>query len=278
MLKSNTLKINTVDDGLIYLTFPNIESAGGATAAFTTRMGGVSRGKYASMNMSFTNGDSKSDVRENYNIIFSKLGLDPEKAVLSHQTHTSNLMVVTENDAGKGIVSERTYNDIDGLITNCRGIALVTQYADCVPLLFYDPKKRVVASSHAGWRGTVAKIGEKTVKKMKEQFGCEAKDILAAIGPSIGKCCYEVDTPVYNEFIKSNIAYIEKAFTAKGGGKYMLDLQLANRLVLLKSGIKEENLCVTDLCTCCHSEYFHSHRATAGSRGNLAAIIALKEK
>ena len=275
MLKSNTLTVCTKDNDLTYITFPNL-SDDGVTAAFTTRMGGVSRGRYASMNMSFSNGDDPVAVRENYARLCGALGLSADRAVLSHQTHTNNLMIVTEADAGCGITRSRHYDDIDGLITNCKNLPLVTQFADCVPLLFYDPVKMVIAASHAGWRGTVAEIGKKTVETMSVVFGCEPANIHAAIGPSIGQCCYEVDTPVVNGF--APLAYINQSeiLTSKGDGKYMLDLWTANRLILEQAGIAPEHICVTDLCTCCHSQYFHSHRATGGNRGNLAAVIALK--
>ena len=274
MLKSNTLGINQ-KNGLIYITFPNISDQK-VVSAFTTRMGGVSVGRYASMNMGFSNGEDTEKVLENYKILFSALSLDYKKAILSHQTHTDNIRVVTNEDIGKGIIKERDYTNIDGLITNIKGAALVTQFADCVPLIFYDPIKEVVATSHAGWRGTVLEIGLKTVKKMESHFGSKAKDIKAAIGPSIGKCCYEVDDPVADKIKDLTYLNIKKLLFAKENGKFWLDLRETNKQILLKAGLKEENICVSDLCTCCNSNYFHSHRATAGSRGNLAAIIALK--
>ncbi len=274
MLKSKTLKINQKGD-LIYITFPNMEGEN-ITAAFTTRMGGVSTGKFASMNMGFYSGDDKNTVLENYKILFGALKLDYKKAVLSHQTHTDNIKIVIENDIGKGIVKERDFSDIDGLITNIKGVTLVTQYADCVPLLFYDPQKQVVATSHAGWKGTVLEIGLKTVNKMTEAFGCNPENIKAAVGPSIGKCCYEVDDPVANKIKAIPYLDLNKLLLDKGSGKYMLDLRETNKQILIKAGIKKENICVSDICTCCNSHFLHSHRATLGNRGNLAAIITLK--
>ena len=274
-MKSKTLKVVSNENGLLYLTFPNIHSED-CVAAFTTRMGGVSRGQYASMNMSFTGGDDQNAVRQNYNILFNALGLNPERAVLSHQTHTKNIKIVTEDDIGKGISKTRDYENIDGLITNLKGVALVTQYADCVPLVFYDSEKRVVATSHAGWRGTVQEIGKETIFKMAAEFGSNPANIMVGIGPSIGSCCYEVDDPVYKEFEKLSYLNLDEIFTKKQNGKYMLNLWLANRRILENAGINPQNICVTDLCTCCNSHIFHSHRATGGNRGNLAAIIALK--
>ena len=276
-MKTKNLKLAGSADSLLYVTFPNLDD-GKCVSAFTTRMGGVSRGKYASMNMSFSNGDRPKAVRENYNILFGALGLDPEKAVFSHQTHTNNVRVVKECDIGKGIVIHRDYNNVDGLVTNLKGVTLVTQFADCVPLLFYDPVKEVIAASHAGWRGTVQEIGRKTVEVMKERFGCNPKDIKVAIGPSIGSCCYEVDDPVFLKFEALDYIPTKSIFTQTDLGRYMLDLWTANRLILEKAGIKRKNICVTDLCTCCNSNFFHSHRASGGNRGNLAAVIALKDK
>lgn len=274
MLKSNNLCVKVKED-LVYISFPKFNTAKGVTALFTTRMGGVSKGQYSSMNMSTTNGDDLNSVKKNYEIICNAVNINPKNLVLSKQTHTDNIRTVTEEDCGKGIFSERDYDDVDGLITNVKGIALVTQFADCTPLLFYDPVNKVIANVHSGWRGTVKQIGAKAVERMVNEFGCQKENIIAAIGPCIGKCCYEVDDPVYDEFKKIPVLKINRILTKKDDGKYMLDLWEANRQILINAGINPENIDVTDLCTHCHSQYFHSHRATGGKRGNLAAIICL---
>lgn len=275
LIESDSLNIKN-DGGLMYITFPSFERTGGVTALFTTRMGGVSRGRYASMNMSFSNGDDRENVLRNFKILCRSAGLDYRRLVFSHQTHTVNLRCVTEDDAGKGIVKTRDYEDIDGLLTNVRGIGLVTQFADCVPLLFYDPVKRVVAASHAGWRGTFGEIGRLIVEKMVEQYGCRTENILAAIAPSICKNCYEVDEPLYKAAAGIPYLPLDEVIKKKEDGKYMLDLWECNRRILIHAGILPKNITVTDLCTNCNSHIFHSHRATKGQRGNLAAIIALK--
>ena len=275
MLTSKTLNLNE-KDGILYITFPIFDKSGVINHAFTTRIGGVSEGIYSSMNMSFTNGDSDRKVFENYRRICEVIGTLPEKAVLSQQTHTNNVRIVTEDDIGKGIVKGRDYTDVDGLITNIPGVTLVTQYADCTPLLFCDPVKKVIATSHAGWRGTASEIGRITVEKMCDKIGCNPKDILCAIGPSICQNCYEVDDAVYAPLSKIPYLDKEKIFIKKDNGKYMLDLWETNKEILINSGIKEENIDVTDLCTNCHPDIFHSHRFTKGKRGNLAALIALK--
>lgn len=274
MIKSQTLNIHD-RNGVVYITFPKLDRAG-ALHAFSTRLGGVSDGDTASMNFSFTLDRSAEVVRKNFCIFCDAVGFDHEKLVLSQQTHTANIRKVTEADVGKGVWRERDYTDIDGLVTDVPGIVLVTQYADCTPLIFFDPVRRVAATSHAGWRGTVAEIGKKTADLMVSDYGCDAKDIIVAIGPNIGKCCYEVDDPVINEI--DRMSYLDRSlcYYDKGNGKYMLDLREVNRQILINSGIRSENIDIADLCTCCNSDIFHSHRATSGKRGTLAAMIAIK--
>lgn len=274
MIQSKTLNIHN-KNGVVYLTFPKLDKAGGVTAAFSTRLGGVSTGDQSSMSFGLSLGDKRENVLENYRIFCEAIGVDCKKVVLAHQTHTANIKKVTKEDIGKGIFKERNYNDIDGLVTNEPGIVLVTQYADCTPLLFFDPVERIAATSHGGWRGTVGEIALKTVEIMVKDYGSNPKDIICAIGPNISKCCYEVDDPVIEEINK--LTYLDKSlcYYAKGGGKYMLDLKETNRQILLHAGIKEENIDVADLCTCCNSDVFHSHRATKGKRGTLAAMICI---
>lgn len=269
---SNTVNINKNGE-LLYITFPKLQGCGVVRHTFSTRLGGVSVGKYSSMNLSFNNGDKRECVEQNYKILCDAVGIGTSHLVLSHQTHTNNVRVVTHEDIGRGYTRD-CFNDVDGLITNESGIALVTQYADCTPLLFCDPVKRVIATSHAGWRGTALMIGKCTVQKMTEEFGCNPEDIIVAIGPAIGKCCYEVDTPVYDAFKKIGLCD-EAIFTKTDNEHYMLDIKEANRRILVGCGIKSENIDVADLCTCCNSDELHSHRATKGQRGNLAAIIEL---
>ena len=183
-----------------YLSFPMLRDTGLVTDGFSTRLGGVSEGCFSSLNLSFDRGDDRAAVAENFRRMGEALGIRCEDMVLSQQTHTTNIRIVTDEDRGKGITRERDYTDIDGLITNVPGICLVTTYADCVPLYFLDPVKKVIALSHSGWRGTVGKIGKKTVELMHEEFGSEPADILAAIGPSVCQDCYEVSADVTDRF------------------------------------------------------------------------------
>jgi YfiH family protein len=262
-----------------YLSFPILERTGLVKQGFSTKLGGVSQGKYATMNFTFTRGDNRSHVMENYRRMGKALGVDTERMVLSYQTHTTNVRLVTEEDAGKGIVKERDYEDVDGLITNVPGITLVTFYADCVPLYFLDPIHQAIGLSHSGWRGTVKRMGKVTVKKMEEAFGTKAEDVIACIGPSICKECYEVGGEVAQEFMKGfDKKYWGDILSEKKDGKYMLDLWRANEIVLLESGIKQENIQVTDICTHCNSDLLFSHRTTGNERGNLAAFLGIVEK
>ncbi|MBR4100070.1 MAG: peptidoglycan editing factor PgeF [Clostridia bacterium] len=273
-MTSENLLINT-KNGVTYITFPKLAKTGLTNHLFSTRIGGVSKGKYQSMNLSFNRGDDRADVLENYRRLCACENIDINHLVLSQQTHTDNVKTVTKADCGTGIFKE-SFTDIDGLITNERGVALVTQYADCTPLVFLDPIKKVIATSHAGWRGTVKQIGKKTVEKMQQEFGCNPSDILAGIGPCIKDCCYEVDDPVYNAFAKLSYLDLRRIFTEKPNGKYMLNLVEANKQILLHAGLKESNIDLSDICTSCNSDTLHSHRASKGERGNLALIIELK--
>ncbi len=273
ILKSNNLVIRS-ENGVEYITFPRFSDCGCVRHIFSTRHGGVSEGDAASMNLSFNKDKSREAVLKNYQILCGTVGIDTENLVLSHQTHTNNVITVDRSHCGTGITKE-PFCDVDGMVTDCRGVALVTQYADCTPLVFCDPVKRVIATSHAGWRGTVKLIGKCTVDKMVNEFGCNPKDIIAGIGPCIGDCCYDVDDPVINEFNKLGFLQKDKFITSKGNGKYMLNLTEANRQILCFSGIDQNNIDVNDICTCCNSGDLHSHRATKGKRGNLALIIEL---
>ena len=274
--RDNNYDILTLNNGVGLVKFPAFLREDGVVAAMTTRIGGVSKGRYATMNMSFSNGDKEENVLQNYKTVCKELNIDYKKLGLSHQTHTTNIRTVTQNDIGKGIVQKRDYENVDGLITDIKGVGLVTQFADCIPLLFYDRVKKVIAASHAGWRGTVWEIGLKTVNKMVLEFGCNKKDILAVIAPGICKDCYEVDDKVVNELKKIKDIDFSLMLKEKGNGKYQLDLCECNRQILLKAGVLKENIFVTNHCTNCNSNIFHSHRATLGSRGNLATVIALK--
>ena len=265
------------DGEVPYLEYPMLRDTGIVKHGFSTRLGGVSGGYYESLNLSFDRGDDPEAVRENFRRIGEAIGVQVEDIVMSKQTHTTNVRVVTEEDRGKGIVRDRDYTDIDGLITNVRGICLVTSYADCVPLYFVDPVRKAIGLSHSGWRGTVGKIGKKTVELMTESFGSDPADILACVGPSICSDCYEVSQDVIDKVKEVfDEALWESLFYEKGNGKYQLDLWKTNEEVFQEAGILPEHIAVTNVCTRCNSRILYSHRVQGDKRGNLCAFLALK--
>lgn len=261
-------------EGVLYYSFPSMDALPFIRHGFSTRIGGVSDGIYASMNLGYNRGDAEENVTENYRRMAVALGVRPENIVLSAQTHTANIRTVMAEDRGRGITRERGYTDVDGLVTNVPDVVLCTHYADCVPLFFVDPVRRVIGMAHAGWRGTVAGIGARMIEKMAAEFGCAPADILVGIAPSIGPCCFEVDYPVVAEFEKLSL-FDADCYTDDGNGKYHVDLWEVNRRILLDAGVRPENITVTDLCTVCHPEVLWSHRATHGERGSAAGFLGL---
>ena len=276
--QSNEMELRE-KQGVPFFSFPILEKTGMVTHAFSTRLGGVSKGCYATMNFSKTRGDNEDDVTENYRRMAAVLDVDMEKMVLSYQTHTTNIRPVTLEDAGKGVIRERDYQDIDGLITNVPGITLVTFYADCVPLYFLDPVHKAVGLSHSGWRGTVKRMGQKTVEAMQAEYGTRPEDVIACIGPSICASCFEVGEEVAEEFRKEFTGEENQSILCKKPepGKYLVDLWEANRNVLLDAGVKEKNIVVTNVCTRCNPDLLFSHRIMGTQRGNLCAFLGLIE-
>ncbi len=265
-------------EGVPFLVFPGLDETEAVIHGFSTRMGGVSEGMFSSMNLSFARGDEEGRVRENFARLGRAMGLDCRNLVFSDQTHTSNVRVVTEADRGKGFVREKDYRDVDGLVTNVPGLVLAAFYADCVPLFLVDPVHRAVGLSHSGWKGTVGKIGKRTVELMKEQYGTRPEDLTAAIGPSICQDCYEVSEDVIGQFQEAfEETYWKEIFYEKPDGKYQLNLWRANELIFREAGLLPERILTTDLCTCCNAKLLFSHRASKGKRGNLGAFLMLKE-
>lgn len=257
------------------IRYKTLDDLGCVEHGFSTRLGGVSEGIYSSMNLSYTRGDAKARVDENFRRFCTAVHMDWEKIVSTDQTHTANVRVVTEEDAGHGITRPKTYYNIDGQVTNVPGLPLITYHADCVPLFFVDPVKKAIGLTHSGWRGTVTRIGARTVEAMTKNYGSEPKDIVGVIGPSICQSCYEVSRDVAEAFEKDFRA-TETLIYAKGNGKYQLNLWEANRQVMLDAGMIPEHITVTGWCTGCHPELLWSHRKTGGERGSLAAFLCLK--
>ncbi len=224
------------DGGVPLLKFYMLEQLKLADHGITTRVGGVSKGMFRTLNVSYTRGDEKTAVDENFHRTAVSLHADVSDFVLTDQTHTVRVRRVTREDCGKGVLRQRDYQDVDGLITNEPGIVLAAFFADCVPLLFIDPVHGAAGVSHSGWRGTLAAL------RFMEEFQ----------GAGEALCI------------------------PKEASKYQLNLWKANELALLKAGILKEHLAVTNICTCCNPKLLFSHRASQGKRGNFGAFLKLR--
>lgn len=263
------------NNGVSFFTFPAWSALPFVTHAFSSREGGVSQHEFATMNLNFNRGDSDEHVLENYRRFCSAVGFDFNKLVASAQDHHTVIRRVTSEQAGIGIWKPRDMQSVDGLITNEPGVVLVTYYADCVPLYFVDPVKKAIGLAHAGWRGTVAEMGARMVQAMQTEFHSNPGDLLVAIGPSIGSCCYEVDAPVYEKVMALSYISPKDCLQPVSEGKYMLDLWEVNRQVLIHAGVPENQITVGDVCTRCHSDLLFSHRLMGAKRGGMAAMMAL---
>jgi YfiH family protein len=263
------------ESNMLLLRYPALEKTGIVRHCFSTKLGGVSEGIFATMNLSFTRGDKQEAVEENYRRLANALGVTCDSFVFSDQTHTTNVRVVTKEDAGKGLIKDRDYSDIDGLITNVQGLVLATFYADCVPLYFVDVRNKAIGLCHSGWRGTVARIGKVTVEAMQREYKTKPEELICAIGPSICQDCYEVSSDVAEAFLKEFSGHEQRILLDKQNGKFQLNLWEANKQILLDAGVKESNISCTNLCTCCNEHLLFSHRATNGKRGNLGAFLGL---
>lgn len=271
---SKTMKLNNPDT-VPYLTYNSLEEINFIKHGFSTRLGGVSEGIFSTMNLAFNRGDNKDSVVENYKRLCGSIGLDFNSLVASAQDHHTFVRVVTSKDYGVGITKPRDIQSVDALVTNEKNVTLVTYYADCTPLFFVDTAKKAIGLAHAGWRGTVGRIGEKVISKMSECFGSDPGDIKCAVGPAISKCCYEVDKACADEFYKLDDLDCSLFIFPKENNKYHLDLLECNRQILVKSGVKPENITISDLCTKCNSELLWSHRATNGQRGTMCALMSI---
>ncbi len=271
--KSDTMTLHEGD--VPFLTYNRLSGIATIRHAFSTRLGGVSAGEFTSMNLSFGRGDSDENVTENYKRICKAVGFEYDSLTASAQVHETVVRKVTAKDRGVGIYKPKDMLSVDALVTNDKDVTLVTYYADCTPVFFVDPVRNAIGLAHAGWRGTVGEISRKVVEKMTEEFCTDPADLICAIGPVIGKCCYEVSRDCADEFIKlfgCDSPVITKNSKAD---KFMIDLALSNKLLLMKAGVKEDNIVLSDLCTQCSSELLWSHRATGGKRGTMSAFMSL---
>ncbi len=248
--------------------------------AFATRRGGVSVQEHTkSLNLAFGRGDEDGVVLKNLEIFAENVGFDPHSVVSLPQIHSDSIFSVGAEMRGHGYFIREGIESGDGYVTGERGVVLGIKTADCVPILFEaekDGKIIAVGAVHAGWRGTVAGIAGKCVERLCGEFGCEPKDIRAAIGPCIHKCCYEVSGDLYGEVAKGLNEEIARRFVLPSGkveGKFYCDLVGINRELLIYHGICADNIDVVDECTCCNPEKYFSHRYSNGHRGTMLNVI-----
>lgn len=255
-----------------YLQSENFGQFDFLTHAFCTRLGGTSPAPFASLNVSVRRGDRPENVRRNREIITKTFGFSADRLLLAHQSHGDDFYIPGKTgDLSPGMVLE-----CDGFITDRPGVALCVKTADCVPVLLVDGKRQVVAAVHAGWRGTALGIAGKAVRLFQEHFSSQPENLWAAIGPSIGPCCYEVDEKVQREFAHQQDGNnVLKAAAKKD--RWMLDLILANRRQLEEAGIPAAQISAAELCTSCRRDAFFSHRGEGETTGRQLNFIMIRE-
>jgi YfiH family protein len=257
--------------GLSIFQSPVLASVPGVVHGFTTRAGGVSEGTYSSLNLGAGSGDDPAQVRENRRLLCRAAGRDPAGVRLARQVHGDAVAVIRDTGAGK----DAPVAGVDALATGLPDLTLLVLSADCTVILLVAPAQRAVAAIHAGWKGTVAGVAGSAVRAMTEAFQARPETLIAAVGPAIGPCCYEVDTPV--------ISAVRHAFPGDAGDLLaftdsehaQFDLWEANRRQLLRSGLRDEAISVAGLCTRCNAHQFYSQRGEGLRTGRFGAFISL---
>ncbi len=254
--------------------FENLSHHKGTLHFISTRNGGISKPPFDTLNLSFNVSDDPKNVIQNRELLAEALGIDIESITTAKQVHNNKVAVVARHMRGKGAKNQGSaLENIDAMVTNVPDVLLMIQVADCIPLLFYDPVKKVVGAAHAGWRGTVLRIAKNTVNSMVKRYRSDPVNIYVGIGPSIGPCCYEVGHEVVHE-VSRNLNDAKDLIKFKNGSSYF-DLWEANKWQLIESGIPQSNIEIAGICTRCSSDTFFSSRADKGVTGRFAAGIML---
>ncbi len=256
-------------DGIALAVFPSWEETG-INHGFTCRLGGNSEIIPGALNMALHVGDNPLAVRRNRRAVAAMLGIPYDNITTCAQVHGNQVEVVTAEKVGSGVDDYgTTIADRDGIITNLEGVPLMLFYADCVPVMFKDTVTGAIGLAHAGWRGTVGNIAGETLAAMGKAYGTQAKDVWVGIGPSIGPCCFEVDSKLYDAWHEQYGEY----FTPHGEAHYLMDLWGINKKQVVEQGVKPENVVVAGVCTMENNDKFFSYRGEHGETGRLAAII-----
>ncbi|MGI9859919.1 peptidoglycan editing factor PgeF [Moorella naiadis] len=262
--------------GLAYLRVTFLETRAPVRAVFTSRRGGVSKAPYNALNLGLHVGDDPQAVLTNRGLLAGALRQPLASWVIGAQVHGNEVARVGREETGRGVRELATaLAGIDALVTATPAVTLVAFYADCVPLYLVDPVNRALGLAHAGWQGTVLKVGARTVARMTTEFGSRPADLLAAIGPAVGPCCYQVDDRVAAA-VQEELASTEEFLVPDGPHHWRLDLPRANYLSLLEAGLRPDHIVTAGICTCCHPENFFSYRASGGRTGRQAALLALR--
>ena len=274
IFKSKTMNLN-IKSAVGFLTFKKLEEYKFIRHAFSTRLGGISKNEYKSMNLRINCSDQFENVIENYKLFCNAINIDFDSLTFTSQTHTNNVRLITSKDKGVGIHKPQDMNNIDALTTNEKGITLVTFHADCIPIFIVDPINKAIGLAHAGWRGTASKIVQNLLNIMKKNYSSLSQNLICCIGPGIEKSCFEVDDLVIQKFKKSVISNQNKYVQQISNGKFLVDLLGLNKQILLDNGVNNKNIFLSDLCTKCSNDLLFSHRQTGDKRGTMAAMIQL---
>ena len=260
--------------GVFFYACPGPEWAG-AAHGFSTRLGGVSPAPWDSLNLGAGRGDAPERVAENFRRFCAAVGADSGCLVKNHQVHSARIRAVTRADILERPELPGTF-EADGLVTDQRGVCLTIFSGDCIPVLLYDPVRQCIAAVHAGWRGTALGAAARAAEAMAEGYGCRPEDILAAVGPGIGPCCFEThgDVPAgLRTGLGEEAAPFIRPLSAPG--KFSVDLKGANARWLERAGLRPEHIALCAACTACDRTRFWSHRMQGGQRGSMAAVIQL---
>lgn len=256
-----------VAQGVAYYQFESPALHTAVRHAVFTRLGGVSGGSFAGLNVGSLVGDDPAAVEANHATLFQVLGVRPERVVTARQVHGNHVAVVGATEGGT------TLPATDALVTREPGTALLLRFADCLPLMLYDAQRNAIGLAHAGWRGVVANVVPRTVAALQESFGCDPTDLWAGLGPCIRACCYEVG-PELAEPVRQAFDVCDELLLEQANGKWRFDLPAAVRRQLLAAGV--QRIEDSGLCTSCRTDEFYSHRAENGHTGRFAALLALR--
>jgi len=261
-------------NNLPFFVFDHLYSHKELYHAVTTRAGGLSPSPYKSLNLGINTDDEPSNIISNHDTASKALNFNLSFLVSSTQVHEDRILCLNEKPEHKESKAPGVcYEGFDSIITDQNGLTIMIRVADCVPVILYDPKSKVIAVVHAGWKGTLSEITIKTIHQMKKQFGCSSADIKAGIGPAIGKCCFSVNREVAEKF--TGQLKRSKYFVKQNNGSSYIDLKEANKIQMILAGLNKENIETSEICTSCRSDVFFSHRREKGRTGRFALLAGL---